>query len=189
MRLTTTAPAKINLFLHVGPTGDRGYDVQQLADYLQISNRVILNEPEIGQGMAEEHLKYVYGSFDVMLTTTQGEGWGLTHMEGMACGIPQIMPRWAALAEWPRGAAHYVACTSMSCTPNNVNAIGGNPDKLETIDALEKMYRDEAYRRMLADAGLKLVAEPQYRWTSIGQQFAQALDMAMTPTVLKESVA
>src|SRR5690606_33664969 len=80
------------LYLHVGPTGDRGYDIQQMAEYLRIKNRVILAQPEIGHGLSEAAMKYVYGSFDVMLSCTQGEGWGLTHMEGMACGIPQILP-------------------------------------------------------------------------------------------------
>jgi D-inositol-3-phosphate glycosyltransferase len=176
------------LFLHVGPTGDRGYDVEQLAQYLQISNRVIVSQPEIGQGMAEEHLKYVYGSFDAMLSTTQGEGWGLTHLEGMACGVPQILPRWSALGEWAVGAAHLVECSAVSCTPNNINVVGGIPDKDETVMALERVYSEYSYRTQLKDAGIALARLPQYRWESIGQQFAEILESCMSPVILQEQV-
>lgn len=176
------------LFLHVGPTGDRGYDVEQLAHYLQISNRVILSKPEIGQGMAEEHLKWVYGTFDAMLSTTQGEGWGLTHLEGMACGIPQILPRWSALGEWADGAAHLVSCSSVACTPNNVNVVGGIADKDQTVAALQRMYEDEAHRTHLGQLGLKRASLPEYRWDRIGHQFAEVLEGCLSPVVLQERV-
>jgi len=177
------------LFLHIGPTGDRGFEVQQLAKYLQIHNRIIVSEPEIGHGMPEEHLKFIYGSFDVMLGTPQGEGWGLTHMEGMACGVPQIVPRWAALGEWADGAAHFVECTTLACTPNNINVIGGVADEAQTIEALQLLYEDRAYRAGLRDAGLALVAQPQYRWEHIGKAFRNVLDQALVPALLQEATA
>jgi D-inositol-3-phosphate glycosyltransferase len=178
------------LFLHIGPTGDRGYDVEQLAAYLGVANRVIVSEPEIGHGMAEENLKYIYGSFDIMLSTTQGEGWGLTHMEGMACGIPQVLPDWSALGEWAKDVAHLVDCTSVSCTPNNVNAIGGIADKAQVIEALQQFYEHRpTYGQMMSDKGLAFVKQPQFRWDAIGTEFARALDVAMSPTLLQERVS
>lgn len=169
------------LYLHVGPTGDAGYDVDQLAAYLQIQNRIIAPKVEIGHGVSEEHMKYVYGSFDVMLSCTQGEGWGLTHMEGMACGVPQILPDWSALGEWARSVARLVPCTTVACTPNNINVVGGVPDKDATVDALQEMYASTYAREWRQTAGLTLVSEDRFRWENIGKQFAEMLDECRSP--------
>jgi D-inositol-3-phosphate glycosyltransferase len=168
------------LFLYVAPTGDSGYDCTQLMHYYGFSKgskRLILVEPHLGHGYKEEALKYVYSSFDVQISTTQGEGWGLTTLEGMACGIPQLIPDWAALGEWAAPAAVTVECTSEECTPNGINVIGGVADIGLLVDSLEMLYTHAETRDKLRDAGLALAAQPEYRWDAIGRQFAEALKL------------
>ena len=172
------------LFLHVGPTGDAGYDLEQLGRYLKISNRLIISSPEMGLGVEERALAEMYSAFDVMLSTTQGEGWGLTHMEGMACGVPQIVPDWSALGEWAATAAWLVECSSVSCTPNDINVIGGVPDRGMTVAALNHLYSDKAERERLAGAGLELVLQERYRWKNIGERFADVVKSVLTPKKL-----
>lgn len=167
------------LFIHEGPTGDQGYELEQLAAYLGIQNRVIISAPEIGHGIAEADMKYVYSAFDVMITGTQGEGWGLTHMEGMACGVPQILPSWAALGEWADGCAEFVPCSSFACTPTNINVVGGVPDMHEMADALEKLYQHPGYRKELSTLGLARVSQDQFRWPAIGAEFKKVLETAV----------
>jgi len=172
------------LFLHVGPTGDAGYDLLQLGKYLQISNRMIVSEPAIGQGAPESSLAAMYSAFDIMLTTTQGEGWGLTTMEGMACGVPSIVPEWAALGEWPGDAALRVPCSGVACTLNGVNVVGGIADKDATINALDFLYRDKMNREAFSGRGLELVIRPEFRWQTIGARFAEAVQSALEPKKL-----
>ena len=167
------------LCLHVAPTGDVGYDCRQLAAYFGVANRLILFEPEVWHGIAEEQLAQTYSCFDVQINTGQGEGWGLTTMEGMACGIPQIHGNWAALGEWPTGASVQVECTTLACTPNNINAVGGIPDREQFIDALDQMYRDPEGRAEIAAAGQELVNRPEYRWEHIGERFAEEIQKAL----------
>lgn len=132
------------LYLHVAPTGDLGYNLRSLIRYHGLTGRVVLAEPYIGHGMASDLMPYVYSSFDVCLTTTQGEGWGLCTLEAMACGVPNIVPAWSALNEhdggWPKiGCTFQVECTSTAITaPMNGNpyTIGGVPDLAATVDAL-----------------------------------------------------
>lgn len=164
------------LYLHLAPTGDQGIDVGQLMKYYGIVNRLIHSEPEIGPGSRLPTLVDTYRSFDVQVTTTQGEGWGLTAMEGMACGVPQIAPAWAALGEWAAPAAHLVECSSVICTPNKVNVIGGVADREAFIATLDHLYRSPAVRTSTAKNGLELVAQPQYRWEAIGDAFAATLE-------------
>jgi len=167
------------LFFHTAPTGDQGYDVKQLAQYYGIANHLILAEPDVGQGVSEADLPLTYRAFDVMLTTTQGEGFGLPTFEGMACGIPQIVPDWSALGELCEDAAIKVPCTTFSVTPNKVNVIGGLPDKDGVLQALDELYYKPEQREAYREAGLKLVANPRYRWENIGVAFNEALERAV----------
>jgi glycosyltransferase involved in cell wall biosynthesis len=167
------------LYLHVAPTGDKGYNVSQLMKYYGFTGnnkRLILCEPDMGYGIPELQLAHVYGSFDVQLTTTQGEGWGLCTMEGMACGVPQIVPDWSALGEWPEDKVMRVRCSEIAVTPNYINVIGGVADRRATINALQEMYISERTRRAYGDAGRTLVNRQEFRWENIGQAFSDAID-------------
>lgn len=178
------------LYLHVAPTGeDQEYDLVQLMGYYGLrgdNKRMIFSEPHIGHGVSEEELAHVYASFDAQLTTTQGEGWGLTTMEGMACGIPQIVPQWAALDEWTEEAALGIECTGVSVTPQKINVIGGVVDRVQTIQALQTMYLDDKLRAGLAEEGLALTARPEYRWASIAQKYVDAFDTIPLPSLRNE---
>jgi glycosyltransferase involved in cell wall biosynthesis len=164
------------LFLHVAPTGDLGFNVSQLMEYYGLSNRLIIAEPDIGQGISESSLSYTYSVFDVQISTSQGEGWGLTTMEGMACGVPQIVPDWSALGEWAGDAAMMIPCTSTAVTPNKVNVVGGIADKEAFIKALNQVYSDSELRTNMANKGLELVGRSEYRWENVGKRFTEAID-------------
>ena len=168
-------------FFHTAPTGDNGYDVKQLAHYYGVANHLLLAEPDIGRGVEEDDLARTYRSFDVMLTMTQGEGFGLPTFEGMACGIPQIAPDWSALGELCAGAALLVPCTTIACTPNKINVVGGIADREATIEALDNLYLDADLRRSLIAAGLARVSEDRFRWGNIGVAVGAALDEALGP--------
>jgi D-inositol-3-phosphate glycosyltransferase len=161
------------LFLHVAPTGDKGIDCKQFAAYHGLYGRVILAEPEPYHGLTEEMLANVYRSFSVMCTTSQAEGWGLPAMEGMACGVPQILPNHSAYTEWPGSAAVLVDVNDEpAVTPNKVNVIGATPSRERTIDALNMLYNSEEVWKHYRDAGLELVSAQKYRWDVIADEFA-----------------
>lgn len=169
------------LFLHVAPTRDVGYDCEQLMRYYGIAGRLIYAEPEVGQGVSERCLVDTYNSFDVLLSTTQGEGWGLPTQEAMACGIPCVVPDWSAHGDWARDAAWLIPCVEITCTPNDVNAIGGVPSRSNTIAALDKLYREPSERKYWSEAGMRRAAEPQFRWESIGAKYLHTLDSVLRP--------
>jgi D-inositol-3-phosphate glycosyltransferase len=162
------------LYLHVAPTGDLGYDLIQLMEYYGLKKRLAIRVPDIGHGDMEDELAQAYSIFDIQINTGQGEGWGLTTLEGMACGIPQIVPRWSALGEWAT-AAIQVPCTEIAVTPNNVNVVGGIPDRYDFIDAMDRFYQEPELRRQHSDLGLTLAEQPRYDWTNIGEKFAAVL--------------
>lgn len=168
------------LYLHTAPTGDMGTDVKQLSTYYGIN--LALNEPPVWYGESEETMRETYNCFDVQISTTQGEGFGFTAMEGMACGVPQIVPDWSALGELAAGAAMLVPCTSTAIGPPYVNVIGGIADEWQFVDALDRIYREPELRAQLRADGLARVREERFRWQHIGEQVLSVLDGVLAPT-------
>src|SRR4030095_6152956 len=100
------------------------------------ANRVIFTGSGRLRDAAEAaQLPLIYSALDVQVTTTLGEGWGLTTMEGMACGTPQIVPDWAALGEWATPALK-VPCSLQLAHPG-INTVGALPDKEAFMKALD----------------------------------------------------
>lgn len=165
-------PETVRLYYH-GAVQDVGWDIVGMAEYYGIQDRLILTSLDLtaATGITTDQLRLVYNSFDVQISTTMGEGWGLTTMEGMACGIPQIVPEWSALAEWPRGAVRLVPCTQRLMHTGGINTVGGLVDKDMFIRALDELYREEHLRNQLREASLALVQQPMFRWKNIAQRF------------------
>jgi glycosyltransferase involved in cell wall biosynthesis len=51
------------------------------------------------QTVTDERMAAIYSSFDVLLSTSRGEGFGLPVLEAQACGTPVIASNWTASAE------------------------------------------------------------------------------------------
>lgn len=168
------------LWIQRAPTGEQAFDIQQLAHYYGISDRLLLpNVSTDNHGLTEALLSRVYSVFNIMATTTQGEGWGLPQMEGMACGIPQVVPAWSALAEWAEDVAVQVPCSTRAATPYGPNTIGGIADQRAFCEALDRLYSSLELRAQKSDAGLRWVSRPEYRWPDVGASMAAAIEAAL----------
>lgn len=164
------------LMLHAAPTGDMDIDVVQLVKYYGIQERVIVIENAIFEGVSEQSMRETYNCFDVAMSTTQGEGFGLTVLEAMACGVPCIVPDWAALGEWAKRGAWLVPCTSTAIGPPYVNVIGGVPDEGKFIEALNALYHNKGFRERNSKAALECARQAQFNWDNIGQHFTRVVD-------------
>ena len=49
--------------------------------------------------VSDEQMAEIYSSFDVLLNTSRGEGFGLPGIEAQACGTPVILSNWTAQTE------------------------------------------------------------------------------------------
>ena len=186
------------LMLHVAPTGEDSFDLKQLVGYFDriypgVSKRVMLSNPGAFNGLLESTLAKLYNCFDVGITTSQSEGFGLPTLEMMACGVSSILPDHSAFSEWASGAAQMVPCSTMACTPNSVNVIGAVVEHEGLIQALHRKYmnRDLCVLESLAVAG-----DPRYDWGSIGVNVGMKILSTLWPneydsveTIVAEAVA
>lgn len=174
------------LYLHTAPTGDEGIDVVGHAEYYGIRDRVALMTPDTFYGITEEQMRDTYNSFDVQVSTTLGEGFGLTTFEGMACGIAQAVPRWSALGELCDGAAALVPCTSTAVSAVHSGTIGGVADEAAFLVTLDALYHDKIERMRVADRGFHRVHETRFRWSDIGGRWLSAVDGVLAPAMTEE---
>ena len=160
------------LYLHVAPTGENGVDIKRLATYYGIAGRTILVNPHGYRGLGDDMMLATYNSFDLYLTTSQGEGFGLPALEAMACGVPAVLPEWAAFGDWAVGAARLVPCYETAVTApiaceTGMYTVGGIPDRRETIQALDELYTDREYREEKAQQCIERAA--RFPWSATGQ--------------------
>jgi D-inositol-3-phosphate glycosyltransferase len=171
-------PTTVKLF-YQGPlnTAD-GWDVPQLCRHYGVSDRLVFaagSDPSAR--VSEDKLRAIYNAMDVHVSTSYGEGFGLTVAESMACGVPQIIPDHSALSRWPRGAVHHVECSSVYTAAggeqDGQNTIGRIADERQFVDALQRIYGDRDYRVHLGQLAETRIREDRFRWETVASQFAR----------------
>jgi len=89
------------LYLHMPIDDPAGYNLNELVHSIvptQWTPYVLLARP-LNLIASKETMRMIYGASDVIVTTTLGEGWGLSITEAMACGVPVVAPRHTACQE------------------------------------------------------------------------------------------
>lgn len=91
---------RIHLHLHCQPQSPTGLDLLELCNRLKIQDNVSFSYGTWrSSGWSEQALSILYNLADVHVSTTSSEGFGLTHLESMACGIPNIAPDNTSITE------------------------------------------------------------------------------------------
>lgn len=142
----SSKPYNWRLYLHVAPTGEDGYDLPALASYHGVRHLIVTTSAPTGSGIDIGLLPYLYSSFDVYLSTSQGEGWGLPAHEAMACEVPCVLPYWGSFGDggWvQRDEAHLIECsTQLATAPFNskMYTIGAVPDTQRVAHKLAHLH-------------------------------------------------
>lgn len=157
---------------------DCGWNLRRVAAFYGVEHCLLLTGGADMRHMQDvSTLQAVYNSLDVQISTTLGEGWGLTTMEGMACGIPQIVPEYAALAEWAEPALK-VPCSRVLMHPET-NTVGALVDGKIFVKALHSLYQDSNARQQLSVRGCAHVRQPRFHWHHVAKQFHNILKQAL----------
>jgi glycosyltransferase involved in cell wall biosynthesis len=179
--VTTYDVPDAKLLMHIAPTGDVGCNIRALIHYYNLQGRVLLSEPHIGKGVDTDQLPFLYSACDVMLSTAQAEGFGLPILEAAACGVPAVLPDFAAFGPtgWvpPSSAAIRVKCSTHQLTaPMNSLAytIGSPPDRNKVVNALAELYGHTKLREAMGKEAVRLAA--QFDWARTGAMVVSELE-------------
>lgn len=165
----------LRLVYHGALRDPAGWPLDLLARDLGIAEQFIVTKKDMTalSGVPQEDMPLIYSMADVRLSTTLGEGWGLTLMEAMACGVPVITTHWGAAPEWIGDAAHYLPVVTTS-RHREVLTQAGITSPSAIARTLERL-QDRRLREHLTRAGLDVVQAPQYHWSAIGTQWHDLL--------------
>jgi glycosyltransferase involved in cell wall biosynthesis len=90
------------VYIHAAQQGFEAMNLNMLLGYagvpldrVQFADQYALKK----HTLKDEDMAGIYSSFDVLLGTSRGEGFGLPHLEAQACGTPVILSNWTASAE------------------------------------------------------------------------------------------
>lgn len=146
----------------VAKTGFRGTDEQRwfraLADRLGISGSI-----DIHESVSQETLLGLYADCSLVVLPSKTEGWGLSLMEGMACGKPVVASRVGGIPELVRDGVDGILVDA-----GDVKALSG---------AIIELLRDPALRKRMGDAGKERVKE--FSWDSTARIVLDAYEKAL----------
>jgi glycosyltransferase involved in cell wall biosynthesis len=129
------------LYLHTDPLGrSGGWDLPSLLKSLSIpDDAVAFPDPnDYRFGLEPENLAAFYTSFDVLLATSYGEGFGVPTIEAQACGTRVIGSNWAATPDLVSDDGWLVG--GMPAWDSGQNAWWQIPSPTSIAQALEDAY-------------------------------------------------
>jgi glycosyltransferase involved in cell wall biosynthesis len=137
--------------------------------------QVTSSELRPGEGWDQRRLLTLYNAADLFVSTSRGEGFGLTIAEALACGVPVVAQNVSAIPEVVGPGGVLIDPERAITTP------AGQDNRLADIDAftetIERLYQNVAWRTELGLAGRKHVAE-SFKWTDAVDSFHDFIERA-----------
>lgn len=153
----------VKIYLHSEPRRDDGIDLTRVLAFLNMKN---VNMPDTYQyfvGFPAEQMAQIYNGFDVLMSTTSSEGFGLPIAEAQACGVPVVATDCTSMTELLEPTPELlVPVQTMEWNPIPARYWLFDVDK--AADALDKVLNSDAaqYQRKLREWAVK-----QYDWKSV----------------------
>lgn len=144
------------LYMHCAPE-DIGCNLIQAARRFNLEvGRDIAFPPDFSPqyGWPVEALNRIYNAADVVMSTTMGEGCGLSLLEAMACRRPVLFPNNTAISgSISMGRGIRMACTDWYMQPLDMEFVRPLTDVNDGARKLEKLYKDKKLRERVAQNG------------------------------------
>jgi glycosyltransferase involved in cell wall biosynthesis len=186
----------IVLYLVMDPVEASGYDVKTYAKMLNLTVSWTPNQPadimlhhshlNYTISLSDEQLAEAYNTFDVLVSATMSEGFGLPTLESQACGTPVIIPDHSANTElvenhgWLYPTAKNIDGSSVMfpfrMTAGNETIMYGYP--VPDVVALEQSMLDAYNNSTKRESYSKLCSEfaKPYDWDLILPQWDEVLN-------------
>lgn len=131
------------LHLHTYPVPSTGIDLINQIQKHGIIDKVVFSYGTLrSSGWSDEAMNLLYNSADIFVSATSAEGFGLSHLESMAVGLPQIVPDYSVFPEFITGGD--AGERGLLCGGTEQLTITGQSRILVDIDAMAKNM-DELY--------------------------------------------
>ena len=167
------------LYLHCHPKDPLGHDLHTIlsqTDLAEGEDYMLLPKRMEDKMATIQELNGIYNASDLFLTTTLGEGWGLTVTEAMACKLPVICPNSTSLTEISdNGVRAYLLNTIVPFCASTDNIIREQTDYVEVgeiiIYAAKKIQKSDDSHREMVERAYKYAAE--LNWGNVSKKWIE----------------
>lgn len=152
----------IDVHFHCQPFSPDGFNLDAVRfNDEDIRDRVTFTPSLSGYtGLDGDRLATLYAAADVFVSTSWGEGFGLTILEAMASGTPVVAQDCSAISEVVGDAGMLIAPGPRITTPMGQEQC--LPDTAAFSEAIERLYTSRGRRRALGAAGAERAK--RYSW-------------------------
>jgi glycosyltransferase involved in cell wall biosynthesis len=119
-------------------------------------------------GWTQQDLNALYNAADVFISTSRGEGFGLTLAESLACGVPVIAQNVSAIPEVVGPGGVLIEPQRLITVPSGEDV--WLADIAAFTEALEHLYESAGARRSLGEAGVEHV-RANFDWEVATEKF------------------
>ncbi len=149
---------------------DMAYDIPSIAMDLNIEDKVILSTNSVDF----EKMNLLYNVMDLNCNTSIGEGFGLSLIEGAACGVPALCPEHGNLVDiWSSGAdfieierQEYVAGTRF---------IGGVVSVDDLATKFQRFYKDKDYLMHKSQEAYNHSKSDKFLWKAVADKIYKVI--------------
>ena len=119
-------------------------------------------------GWKQEDLNALYNAADLFISTSRGEGFGLTLAESLACGVPVIAQNVSAITEVVGPGGRLIEPDRLITVPSGEDVWLADIEAF--TDTLEYMYESAGARRSMGEAGVEHVRK-NFDWEVAAGEF------------------
>lgn len=123
-------------------------------------------------GWSQQDLNALYNAADIFISTSRGEGFGLTLAEALACGVPVIAQNVSAIPEVVGPGGVLIEPQRLITVPSGEDV--WLADIAAFTDELEHLYESSGARRSLGEAGVEHV-RANFKWDVAAERFDRYL--------------
>jgi glycosyltransferase involved in cell wall biosynthesis len=133
-----------------------GWDLKWLSAYYGISDRLIFDKNlQPGMGPTEDQLNEIVNCFDVHVLLPNSEGWCLPVLETAAAGIPNLVTKYSAHADWGKDTLMFCKVGAYEHEPRT-NFIKAIADTDHAAHQLNLLYSSKELRKDYSKKGIAL---------------------------------
>lgn len=181
------------LYLHMSAK-DQGWNLLEVLKSYGLDNKEDVLFPENfgpNQGYPREIVNLIYNASDLVVSTTLGEGWGLSWVEAMAAKTPVLMPNNTVMADYITQEFGYL-CDSGS-NPSLFTVLPHDNEVIRPLVDVDDMANKMVHIYNNYDEAL-LKAAAAYNWVNkelnwqgnVGKQWVDLFDKAYNDLTTEE---
>lgn len=147
------------------------YDLTAIARRYGVGNKLILSS-----GVAEfDKINFLYNLMDVVVTTSVGEGFGLSLLEGAACGKPVVCPAIGNLMDVWGDSAEFIKLIKKTESVPNTSFEGEVIDTGDLVAKLNKLYKNEEFRKERGVAAYNRSYNDVFDWEHVATKVFEVI--------------